>query len=88
MENYNEIFMLGAVLIALITIIGFVTCIVKLMDPINKLNLAIQELRDFVKAINEQNATQNRRLDEHGKAIDQLNIKFEGLETKVNMYHK
>lgn len=88
MDGYNEIFTLGAVMIALITIISFVTAISKLTEPVNKLNLAIQELRDLVKAINEQNETQNRRLDEHGKAIDQLNIKFEGLKTQVNIYHK
>ena len=88
MEGYNEVFMLGAVILALITIGSFVALIVKLMGPINQLNLAVQELRSLIKAQKEQLDTQNRKLEEFGRAIEQLKIKFETLETRVDMYHK
>ena len=87
MEGYNEIFMLGAVLLAIITLGSFVALIIKLMGPINQLNLAVQELRDLIRAQKEQLDNQNRKLEEHSKAIDVLNLKFERLETKVHMYH-
>ena len=87
MEGYNEIFMLGAVIVALITIGSFITLIIKLMGPINQLNLAVQELRDLIRAQREQLDVQNRKLEEHAKAIDQLNLKFERLATQVDMYH-
>lgn len=70
-----------------ITIGGFLAVIWKFTDPINKLNLAIQELRDYMKQERETNERQNKLLDEHGQAIGNLFIKFEGLETKVDMYH-
>ena len=69
MEGYNEVFMLGAVILALITIGSFVALIVKLMGPINQLNLAVQELRSLIKAQKEQLDTQNRKLEEFGRAI-------------------
>ena len=88
MEGYNEIFMLGAVLLAIITLGSFVTLIIKLMGPINQLNLAVQELRDLIRTQKEQLDIQNRRLEEHGKAIDQLTLNLERLKTQVHMYHK
>ena len=87
MEGYNEIFMLGAVLLAIITLGSFVTLIIKLMGPINQLNLAVQELRDLIRTQKEQLDNQNRKLEEHSKVIDVLNLKLERLETKVHMYH-
>lgn len=72
----------------IITIGGFLAVIWKFTDPINKLNLAIQELRDYMKQERETNDRQNKLLDEHGKAIDNLNVAFKGLETKVGMYHR
>lgn len=70
-----------------ITIGAFLVVIWRFTDPINKLNIAIQELRDFMKHEKETNDEQNKRLKEHGRAIDDLNIKFKGLETQVKMYH-
>lgn len=72
----------------IVTIGGFLAIIWKFTEPINKLNLAIQELRDYMKQERETNDRQNKRLDEHGKAIDNLNMEMQGLKTRVDMYHK
>ena len=84
----EEATILGYVLIALITIIGFIISIIKLTKPINDLQLAVQELRGLIKSLGEAEATQNTRLDAHGQDIDELRLKVGKLETKVNMYHQ
>lgn len=84
----EEVTILGYVLIALITIIGFIISIIKLTKPINDLQLAVQELRGLIKSLGETEATQNTRLDAHGQDIDELRLKVGKLETKVNMYHQ
>lgn len=84
----EEALLVGYVLLALITIIAFVSAIIKLMQPINLLHIAIQELRDLIAGIKEANATQNRRLDDHGHQLDALRTRVDVVETRVNMYHK
>lgn len=84
----EEVTILGYVLIALITIIGFIISIIKLTKPINDLQLAVQELRGLIKSLGETEATQNTRIDAHGQDIDELRLKVGKLETKVNMYHQ
>ena len=49
----EEVTILGYVLLALITIIGFVVAIIKMTKPINNLCIAVQELRDSIKALRE-----------------------------------
>jgi hypothetical protein len=83
----EEVTILGYVLIALITIVGFIISIIKLTKPINDLQLAVQELRGLIKSLGETETTQNSRLDAHGQDIDELRLKVGKLETKVNMYH-
>lgn len=84
----EEALLVGYVLLALITIITFVGLIVKLMQPINLLNIAIQELRDLIAGIKETISRQNKRLDDHGRQLDELRTRIDVVETKVNMYHK
>lgn len=79
---------LGYLVTATVTLGGFVAVIQKLTQPINDLRVVVQELRDCINSLKSDNATQNRRLDEHGKEIDDLKLKFGKLETKVNMHHK
>ena len=79
---------LGYVLLALITISGFIVAINKMTKPINDLRIVVQELKDCIKALKETNTTQNARLEEHGKQIDKLKIDLKELKTKVDMYHK
>lgn len=78
---------LGYLVMAIITLGGFVTVIQKFTQPINDLKVVIQELRDCISSIKEDNATQNRRIDEHGKQIDALKDRVNKVETKVDLYH-
>lgn len=78
---------LGYLVTAIITLGSFVAVIQKLTQPINDLKVVIQELRDCISSLKTDNATQNRRLDEHGKDIDDLKDRMTKAETKINMYH-
>ena len=78
---------LGYLVTAIITLGSFVAVIQKLTQPINDLKVVIQELRDCISSLKNDNATQNRRLDEHGKDIDDLKDRMTKAETKINMYH-
>lgn len=84
----DEVQFLGYLVMAIITLGGFVAVIMKITQPINDLRVVVQELRDCITTLKNDNATQNKRLDEHGKDIDDLKVKFGNLETRVNMYHK
>jgi hypothetical protein len=79
---------LGYLVMAIITLGGFVAVIMKITQPINGLRVVVQELRDCINTLKTDNATQNKRLDEHGKDIDDLKVKVGTLETKIHMYHK
>lgn len=78
---------LGYLVMAIITLGGFVTVIQKFTQPINDLKVVIQELRDCISSIKADNATQNRRIEEHGKQIDALKDRVGKVETKVDLYH-
>ena len=87
MNMKDEALLLGYAIIALVTIISFISAILKFTQPINQLNIAIQELRDLIAGIKESNEEQNRRLREHGRQIDSLISRVDRLETKVELYH-
>ncbi len=78
---------LGYLVMAIITLGGFVTVIQKFTQPINDLKVVIQELRDCISSIKADNATQNRRIEEQGKEIDQLKKDVTRIQTKVDLYH-
>ena len=78
---------LGYLVMAIITLGGFVAVIQKINQPINDLRLVVQELKDCIISLRNDNETQNKRLDMHGKEIDELKVNVERLSTKVSMYH-
>lgn len=78
---------LGYLVTAIITLGAFVAVIQKLTQPINDLKVVIQELRDCISSLKNDNATQNRRIDEHGKEIDKLKDRVTQAETKIQLYH-
>ena len=79
---------LGYLVMAIITLGGFVAVIQKINQPINDLRLVVQELKDCIISLRNDNETQNKRLDMHGKEIDELKVNVERLSTKVSMYHE
>ena len=87
-EDMEEAQFLGYLVMAIITLGGFVAVIQKINQPINDLRLVVQELKDCIISLRNDNETQNKRLDMHGKEIDELKVNMERLNTKVSMYHE
>lgn len=85
---FNETQIIGLIVIAVVTLGGFITIILKMTQPINDLRVVIQELRDCINSLKNDNSTQNKRLDKHSEEIDKLNNRVGKIETKISMYHK
>lgn len=79
---------LGYLVTAIITLGAFIAVIQKLTQPINDLKVVIQELRDCISSLKTDNASQNQRLNEHGKDIEDLKDRMGRAETKIEMYHE
>lgn len=84
----NQAQIIGYVVMAVVTLGGFIGVIQKITQPINDLRVVVQELRDCINSLKTDNSTQNKRLDKHGEEIDKLNNRVEKIETKISMYHK
>lgn len=83
----DETQFLGYLVTAVITLGAFIVVIQRLTQPINDLRVVIQELRDCVNTLKNDNLTQNQRIADHGKEIDDLKSRVNTLQTKVDMYH-
>nr|DAU60961.1 MAG TPA: Protein of unknown function (DUF1664) [Caudoviricetes sp.] len=84
----NEAEFLGYLVLAIITLGGFVAVIVKFVQPINDLRIVIQKLNDCIEALRNDNDAQNRRIEKHGEQIDDLNNRVGKMETKMEHIHK
>lgn len=78
---------IGNVILAVITLGSFLAIVQKFTQPINDLKVVIQELRDCINDLKNDNATQNKRLEKHGIEIDDLKERVGRIEIKVDMYH-
>lgn len=83
----NEATLVGYAVLVVITLGSFVTVIIKFTEPINDLKVVIQELKDCIATLKDNNETQNKRLNEHGKDIDDLKGRVKSLETRMSIYH-
>lgn len=79
---------IGYIVLAVVTLGGFIGVIQKITQPINDLRIVVQELRDCINSLKTDNSTQNKRLDKHGEEIDKLNSRVQKIETKMTLYHK
>lgn len=84
----NEAQIIGYVVMAIVTLGGFIAVIQKITQPINDLRIVVQELRDCINSLKADNSIQNKRLDKHGEEIDKLNNRVEKIETQINIYHE
>lgn len=84
----DETQFLGYLVIAIVTLGGFVAVIMKFVQPINDLRVVIQKLNDSIDAITKNNERQTKRLDKHDDQIDKLDHRVGTIETKIDMYHK
>lgn len=79
---------LGYLVMAVITLGGFVAIIMKFIQPINDLRVVIQKLNDSIDAITKNNERQTKRIDKHDEQIDKLDHRVGTIETKIDLYHK
>ncbi|MFQ9974112.1 hypothetical protein [Coprobacillus cateniformis] len=80
--------LLGNIVLVVITLGSFIAVIQKFTQPINELKVVIQELRDCISTLRNDNEIQNKRIEKHGIEIDELKDRVGKVETKVNLYHK
>lgn len=84
----NEVVFVGYLVLAVVTLGGFIAVIMKFVQPINDLRVVIQKLNDTIDTLKTDNVTQNRRIEKHGEQIDDLNHRVGDIETKIEIYRK
>lgn len=84
----NEVVFVGYLVLAVVTLGGFIAVIMKFVQPINDLRVVIQKLNDTIDTLETDNVTQNRRIEKHGEQIDDLNHRVGNIETKIEIYQK
>lgn len=80
----NEAEILGYLVSAIITLGGFVTIIMKFVQPINDLRVVIQKLNDAIDTLKNEENEQNERLNRHGDMITNLDRRVLNIETKLD----
>ena len=83
----DETQFLGYLVSAIITLGAFIVVIQRLTQPINDLRVVIQELRDCVKALRDDNDYHDKKIEAHGKEINDLKGRVDKVELQVKMYH-
>lgn len=83
----DELQFLGYLITAVITLGAFIAIIMKFIQPINELRIAIQKLIDRMDASKADDDKRDKRLDAHSQEIDQLRGRVDKVETKINIYH-
>lgn len=63
---------IGMLILALVVVVGL---IVSIVTPILRLNTNIVKLNDSITMLIKDDERQNRRIEQHGKEIDDLKIK-------------
>ena len=81
----NEAEMIGIIVLASVTILGFLTAIIK---PIIDLNKSITQLIASVDRLVEEQRTQDNRIETHGKEIDGMKLIIENQETRIDHIEK
>lgn len=78
---------LGYLISGIITLGGFVAIVYKFTQPINDLKIVIQELKDTLNSMRENDKRRDETLAAHGRDITELRETVGNLKTKVEMYH-
>lgn len=80
--------LVGYAVIIIITLGSFIAVIQKFTQPINELKIVIQKLNDNIDTLKKDNDAQNKRLDRHRQEIEDLQVRVNKVETKMEMYHR
>lgn len=83
----NELEVVGLLVGGIIVLGSFIAVIIKLMQPINELRVAVQRFTDKLDTLIESDKAKNKRLDEHDEKFEKMNERIAMLETKMCMYH-
>lgn len=78
---------LGYLVTGIITLGGFIAIVYKFTQPINDLKIVIQELKDTLNAMRDNDKRRDETLKAHGEDISELRETVGQLKTKVEMYH-
>ncbi|MBO5070816.1 MAG: hypothetical protein J6C37_10730 [Roseburia sp.] len=84
----DEALIIGYAVLAIITLGSFIGLVLKFTQPINELRIVIQKLNDNIDALKNDNASHDKRIEQHGREIDKLDRRVGTLETKMDMYHE
>ena len=80
--------MVGMMISAIAVISAFAAVIVKIIKPINDLNINIVKLTAAIDKLTDNDKRQDERIACHGKQIDDLCLKAEGLEERIRAIEK
>ena len=91
----DDLQFLGNIVMAIITLGGFIAVVVKFVQPINDLRIVIQKLNDNIDNMKSDNEKQEKRMNKHDedisrhdREIGKLDSRVGKLETRVETYHK
>lgn len=73
----------GLIIAAVVVVAGFVGIIIKLLKPINDLNINIVRLTAAIERLVENDKVQDNRINKHGQEIDKLSLKWENHEQRL-----
>ena len=80
---------LGYLVLGLAALVGLLVSIQKLFtDPVNALNISMQQLSGRLDALAKDDERQNEMLAKHGEQINDLHDRVGIVETLIDMYHK
>ena len=84
----DEMQFLGMLVMAIITLGGFVAVITKFTQPLNEVRVAIQKLIDRLDSMKEADDKRDKAIAKHSEQIEDLDNRMGKAETKIQLYHK
>lgn len=84
----TEVEFLGMLVVALVTLGGFIAVIVKFTQPINDLRVVIQKLNDKLDNLEKQSNTQDAKVEKIEGRVESIDNRLGDVELKIKIYHK
>lgn len=80
--------MVGVIISAVVVVGSFVALVMKIVKPINELNISIVKLTAAIKGLLENDKIQDARINKHGCEIDSLNLQMVNHEQRIQDLEK
>ncbi|WP_270640224.1 hypothetical protein [Longibaculum muris] len=81
----NQEQLIGNTVLIMITLGSFVAVIQRFTQPIHELKIVIQELKDCIVILRNDNEIQNKRIEKHGEEIDELKMRVNCIDKDVHL---